>query len=102
MPDENKHAALEAQGFGIAPVCATCKHWRGRMGRLHRSGWGKCAKADYAHGKHLRPNQAGTPDVGTCRLHVLDLDAVDVIAGRDYTARYACADATPPGTGGGS
>lgn len=87
MPDPNKHSALAAQGFQIARTCSTCVHWAPAEGH-----WGRCALAVYEHGKHSGEKKAGTPDIGTCDKHGIDLRAVSLAAGEDYAARYAPED----------
>jgi len=87
VPDPNKHAVLNKQGFKIAKTCSTCEWWKPRMG--HGNGnWGRCEVATYSHGKHTGNMTAGTPSIGTCKRHVVSLPVVEREVGPDFAARY--------------
>ena len=83
MPDPSKHAALEAIGFTIQPICGTCAHWEGEGLQ-----WGHCKRAPYTHGKHTDPGLAGTPAIGGCPKHLPYKPTVLRLAGSDYAERY--------------
>ena len=91
MPDVAKHAALEAIGFRVAPVCCLCKRWASPLDRPPAA-WGHCGLAPYEHEKHTAPGLAGTPAVGTCGDFKLDPDKLAVRVGSDYAARYPPSD----------
>ncbi len=89
MPSPAKHAALEAHGFRLPRVCATCTHWDPH-GSLRGPAWGTCSKIRYTHEKHSAPSMhAGVPEYGTCNDHELDQDALTIAVGDDYARRYA-------------
>lgn len=87
MPDPAKHEALEALGFSIARTCSNCVHWGERHYRAP-SDWGRCSLTTYQHGKHTGERGAGTPGVGTCPEHLVDMQAACLAVGDDYAARY--------------
>ncbi len=68
MPDPAKLEALQAAGFKILPVCATCRF-------LDRAGprnwaWGTCQIIKYRHEKHTGEARQATVHVaGSCDKH---------------------------------
>jgi len=88
MPSPTKHKALVDAGFSLAPICLTCSHWQAPALMRATTLWSRCGLVDYVHEKH-GDMTAGTPLMGTCPSHELDLSALVKLAGDDYSARYA-------------
>lgn len=68
MPDPNKLAKLEEQGYALQLGCCLCKHGSFVAG----SHFGSCWKTFYQHAKHVNEKPLSVHRAGTCPLFEAD------------------------------
>jgi hypothetical protein len=80
VPDPKKLAVLEARGFKLRDVCATCTHFVNGSQRL----WGHCADVPPTHAKHTDGARVSVRADGWCTRYTPDRRDIDNAAAAGF------------------